>query len=386
MGDTAPSDVMAAALSAFEAHDIPGCAKALAPYVGSRCIPALMLLRTLRLSYPRVCAAQGIAASAEELTRQVNEAPDEAYAAMESFLERLPAGSKAGAFLRASWLSFARGNAEAAQPLYAEAAEAIPSAKVNMAAYMENSCGDGAAAFRLYSEAAAADGHAMAQNNRALILLHGKYGVTQDVPEAVRVLHDLADAGLSEAQYVLGLWILDNESAARGVELLKRAAEQGHERAMLRLAQCYHTGRGSEVKQDPALAVRYYDLAAREGNAEAQYCLACCYQEGFGVPEKDSCEAAVLLHLAVQQGHPGALLNLGICYKTGKGVPVNHTVAANLFKAAAEKGKTVAMCNLAMCYKTGKGVEKDEAKSRELFEKAAALGDTNAKRFLDSIK
>lgn len=372
------------ALEAFEAHEIEKCTGLLVPLAESTFIPALMLLRTLRLSYPQVCAQQGLSASAECLTRRVNEAPDDSYAAMEEFLAGLPAASKAGAFLRASWLSFARGDAAGAQPLYAEAASAIPAAKVNMAAYIENSGGDGAEAFRMYTEAADADGHAMARYNRAVILLNGRYGVPTDVPQALKTLEELAVVGLSEAQYTLGMWRLNNKVGG-GSELLTRAAEQGHERAMLSLAQCYHTGKYEEIAKDPEMAVKYYDSAAREGNAEAQYYLATCYQEGFGVKEKDFCEAAILLHLAAQQGHAGAQLQLGICYKTGKGVPVNHTTAANLFEAAAEKGKTVAMCNLAMCYKTGKGVEKSEEKCRELFEKAAAMGDVNAKRFLDTM-
>lgn len=374
------------ALEAFEAHDIERCVELLVPLGESTFIPGLMLLRTLRLSYPWVCTKHGLSASAEALTRRINEAPNESYAAMEDFLAAaLPAASKAGAFLRASWLSFARGDAASAQPLYAEAAPAIPSAKVNMAAYIENALGDGPEAFRMYTDVAAADGHAMARYNRAVILLAGKYGVAADVPQALGTLEELAAAKLSAAQYTLGMWRLNNKVPG-GLELLTGAAEQGHESAMLSLGQCYHTGKYGEIPRDPELAVSYYDAAAREGNAEAQYCLAVCYQEGFGVKEKDFCEAAILLHLAAQQGHAGAQVLLGVCYKTGKGVPVNHNMAAGLFEAAAKKGKTVAMCNLAMCYKTGKGVEKDEAKCRELFEKAAALGDMNAKRFLETMK
>ena len=373
------------ALEAFEAHDIERCVELLVPLEESAFIPGLMLLRTLRLSYPWVCAKHGLSASAEGLTRRINEAPNESYAAMEAFLSALPEASQGGAFLRASWLSFARGDAKGAQPLYAAAASAIPSAKVNMAAYIENALGDGAAAFRMYTDVAAADGHAMARYNRAVILLGGKYGVAPDVPRALEALEELAAAKLSVAQHTLAMWRLSNKVPG-GRELLASAAEQGHEGAMLSLGQCYHTGRYDEIPRDPELAVSYYDAAAREGNAEAQYCLATCYQEGFGVKEKDFCEAAILLHLAAQQGHAGAQVLLGVCYKTGKGVPVNHNMAASLFEAAAKKGRTVAMCNLAMCYRTGKGVEKDEAKCRELFEKAAALGDMNAKRFLETMK
>lgn len=378
--------VVIEALGAFEAHEIDKCVDLLTPLVESTFIPALMLLRTLRLSYPQICVEHGLLASAESITRRVNEAPDDSYATMEEFLTGLPAESKSGVFLRASWLSFARGDAKSAHTLYSEVASTIPSAKVNVAAYIENNSDNGAEAFRMYTEVTEADGHAMAQYNRAIILMNGKYGIVADVPQSLKILEDLAGAKLSVAQYTLGMWKLNNKVPG-GLELLKNAAEQGHERAMLTLGECYHTGKyGDEIPKNPEMAVKYYDSAAREGNADAQYYLATCYQEGFGVKEQDLCEAAILLHLAAEQGHAGAQLQLGICYKTGKGVPVNHTTAAKLFEAAAEKGKTVAMCNLAMCYKSGKGVEKSEVKCRELFEKAAALGDVNAKRFLETMK
>ena len=62
---------------------------------------------------------------------------------------------------------------------------------------------------------------------------------------------------------------------------LRRAAEQGHAAAQVRLGAMYANGEG--VLKDAAEAVRWYRLAAKQGHVPAQYNLGVMYTNGRGV-------------------------------------------------------------------------------------------------------
>lgn len=110
-----------------------------------------------------------------------------------------------------------------------------------------------------------------------------------------------------EALYSLGIDYLNgNDSLGiymnkeKGVELLRRAAEQGNADAQYNLGDCYYYGEG--VAQDYAQAVYWYRQAAEQGNAWAQYNLGVCYAEGLGV-DRDSKQAESWKNLAIQNGY-----------------------------------------------------------------------------------
>ncbi|MCH1925650.1 sel1 repeat family protein [Shewanella sp. C32] len=69
---------------------------------------------------------------------------------------------------------------------------------------------------------------------------------------------------------------------SRGVEWLRRAAEQGSPEAMLKLAEYYEQGKF--LMKDPERAVYYVFPAASEGNLAAQMKLVKLLGEGYGTP------------------------------------------------------------------------------------------------------
>lgn len=102
------------------------------------------------------------------------------------------------------------------------------------------------------------------------------------------------------------------------IKCYRKAAEQGHPLAQIRLGSCYYIGKG--VAKDFFEAAKWYREAAKQGEARGQMNLGHCYAGGKGVP-KDEVEAVSWYLKAAQQDAPFAALHLIKCYRDGKGVP-----------------------------------------------------------------
>jgi len=76
------------------------------------------------------------------------------------------------------------------------------------------------------------------------------------------------------------------------------AAEQGDDKAQLKLGSMYEIGQG--VPQDDAEAAKWYRMAAEQGVATVQYNLGVMYNNGQGVPQ-DSAEAHKWVNLAASR-------------------------------------------------------------------------------------
>ncbi|CAE8713111.1 unnamed protein product [Polarella glacialis] len=158
----------------------------------------------------------------------------------------------------------------------------------------------------------------------------------------------------------------------------RRAAEQGHAAAQLRLGAACHDGVGQAA--DPAEAVKWYQKAAGRGSASAQFLLGLAYTNGDGVARNIS-EASIWLSRAAQQGSSNfgkasnAMYNLAVAYREGIGVAADPVAAAAWFRQAAEKsGNVKAMFNLGVAYSRGDGVTADQAAAAAWYEQAASKG------------
>ena len=73
-----------------------------------------------------------------------------------------------------------------------------------------------------------------------------KYYKAKDVELALTYYGKAADAGHSEAQYIMGLLYIEGKKVLQnydlGIEWLTRAAMQGHKDAQFKLAAIYHQG------------------------------------------------------------------------------------------------------------------------------------------------
>jgi hypothetical protein len=138
-----------------------------------------------------------------------------------------------------------------------------------------------------------------------------------------------AAAGDAEAQFSLaeaheegneGL----SRSATEAAVWYRRAAEQGHLKAQLALAQLYNQGKG--IEKDDRQALHWYVQAARQGEPQAQFYAAYKYFHGEGTAPNEA-EAATWLKRGAEQGEINSQYVLGRVYELGRGLPQDHQQA-----------------------------------------------------------
>ena len=120
-------------------------------------------------------------------------------------------------------------------------------------------------------------GNAAAQYNLGVMYYKGD-GIPQNQSKAIEWFQRAAAQGHIKAES--NLKVMSTNAA---VEILRKAANQGDQRAQYSLGLIYQTG--ESVHQDSAKAIDWYTKAANQGNAEAQAMLGGMYYEGEGVPQ-----------------------------------------------------------------------------------------------------
>jgi uncharacterized protein len=241
--------------------------------------------------------------------------------------------------------------------------------------------GDYTTAFRTWLPLAN-QGLAEAQYNIGLMYYEGQ-GVKQDYAEAVRWYHKAGDQGYSEAQHNLGVMYRDGQGVSRNdaeaVRWFSKAADQGVAEAQANLGGLYASGTG--VPQNDAQAVMWYRKAADQGVAEAQANLGFMYGKGRGVAQ-DYAEAVKWYRKAANQGLAEAQLRLGASFAGGLGVPENPIDAVKWTRKAADQGLAKAQSFLGSRYFIGLGVPENPIEAVRWFRKAADQGNAQALFFL----
>jgi TonB family protein len=182
--------------------------------------------------------------------------------------------------------------------------------------------------------------------------------------EREKILAD-AEAGNADAQYKAAAIRMTVEPKDRvlAIELLRKAAEQGHARAQERL--------GSLLMADsPAEAESWLRKAAEQGGASAQFALSLLQQR------QGSDESSLWLMKATGQGYAPAQRH------TARGLLTANTElerAVGLLQMAVDKQDRGAQYLLGQCYEEGKGVPQDLKKAMELYERASAGGVNEAR-------
>ena len=108
-------------------------------------------------------------------------------------------------------------------------------------------------------------------------------------------------------------------------------------------------GKGQDVTQDYAEAVKWFRKAAEQGVAAAQFNLGIMYDNGLGVTQ-DYAEAVKWFRKAAEQGYAKAQYNLGVMYDNGEGVPQDDAHAYMWLKLAVSRlppgeGRDIAVKN-----------------------------------------
>lgn len=134
--------------------------------------------------------------------------------------------------------------------------------------------------------------------------------------------------------------------AGKMVALLNQAAAEGYHFAQYRLAQTYLTGDGIPGRADPTLgipdparAAELFAMAAENGNQKATLKLAGLYADpNSGLPDNPE-EQLRLTRMAADQGVPEAIAMLGVLYETGRGIEKSPEIASRIYVRAMETGK-----------------------------------------------
>lgn len=111
-----------------------------------------------------------------------------------------------------------------------------------------------------------------------------------DLPGALPLFRQAADAGSADAQAWLGYLLDLAEENAEAVRWYRAAAEQGNKEGLAGLADMYAKGEG--VDRDLVEARKLYEQAANAGHDRAARVLAHAYANGGLGVEPDAGEAA----------------------------------------------------------------------------------------------
>lgn len=232
-----------------------------------------------------------------------------------------------------------------------------------------------------------------------------------------------ATAGNAEAQYLVGAIMASGggdvkADAAQGIDLLAKAAAQGHPDAGAWMGKLYWTGKG--LPRDPAKAFPLNLRAADAGNEQAAYYTGLALVKGEGVgadrtramryfelagdvedagyqralilvdtdpvagaaamAEACSTPAAVeWLRNAATRGLAAAQVRYGQLLESNScDVEEDEAAAAAWFKKAADQNYAPGLVALGEAYLNGSGVEDNEDRAVSLFRKAADRNDPDA--------
>lgn len=155
---------------------------------------------------------------------------------------------------------------------------------------------------------------------------------------AATLLTPLAEAGDAEAQYRLGMALAQGREygpmgGVDGVAWLERAAEQGHEAAVLRLAYGHQHWNNHPFHRGEL--VRWLEHGVEAGFPWAMSWLASYLRDGTsGYTPRDHDRARALYERAAQAGYSHALLPLAEMVMAGEGGPADGARALTLLEAA----------------------------------------------------
>lgn len=164
----------------------------------------------------------------------------------------------------------------------------------------------------------------IARNNQdavyelAIRNINGIKGVKKNLREGQALLEKSAAGGNRDAAYMLGSIYLHKprvsaEDAAKGIELIIKAADLEHADAQNDAGRFYYEGK--HLPKDYQKAVEYLSRASEHDNKEADYLLALMYRDGHGVQRSLEKEVSYLTRAAKgRYGIPKASFDLAEIY------------------------------------------------------------------------
>lgn len=134
-----------------------------------------------------------------------------------------------------------------------------------------------------------------------------------------------AEKGLAEGQFLYGtdlvVDVFDAKNYAKGVAMLKKAADQGHAGAQYRLSEIHRIkGKGNEADKfyDLKKAYAFSELAAAQNVPEALMYCAESRLTGTGTSRSDSVACVYFQQAATQKNYVPAFIRMGDLYFEGR--------------------------------------------------------------------
>lgn len=156
-------------------------------------------------------------------------------------------------------------------------------------------------------------------------------GVQLEPQQMLDALHAASERGHPEAQFMLGMILIDSDQEAareKGAYWFAKAGKQGHAIALMKL------GLREIERGDTASALAFFESAAATGEPDANYALGLIYLNGENV-DPDPSRAASLFQVAASAGHAEAQMRLAAAYWNGEGRAQNLEEAYFWFRLAA---------------------------------------------------
>lgn len=139
----------------------------------------------------------------------------------------------------------------------------------------------------------------------------------------------------AQADFEAGMLAFKARSYGEALEMLLRAAENGHREAQFICGQFYQRGLAADADCKRALA--WYRRAARQGLLQAQLSCAVMYEEGMGT-DINMKRALYWYEQAAKQGAVDAQLKCGRMYYYGRAETRNPQKARRWLEMAAGQG------------------------------------------------
>jgi hypothetical protein len=168
----------------------------------------------------------------------------------------------------------------------------------------------------------------------------------EDYDFASQLLRPLADAGDSEAQFLLGYLFFTSAEVPKdnSRQWLQRAAAQNHAEAIYHLAclgEQFDFGRPEDEARRAMLV-----QAAELGSTRAQRDLGCFYATGEDGFPKNEALGPLWYGRAAAQGHADAQYNYGSMLLYGEGGPADPETGKDQIRQAASNGDAAAIHHL----------------------------------------
>ena len=200
---------------------------------------------------------------------------------------------------------------------------------------------------------------------------NGNASFGKDYEKAARHLNAARRAGVSEANYYLGMLYQEGLGVERcdlaAVKCFKKGAFANDPKAMTELGSHYIYGLG--VETNITLGVQYIEMGAQGGDPRGLAIRS--YQKLFGYHTvKNESTAFQLAKAARDKGYMKGSI-IGRCYMHGLGVERDPKKAVELWTEAAKAGSYNILTDLALCYEQGLGVEVDLRKAAEFYKKGS---------------